>query len=82
MTAIVAESMLNHLENNGLKPDELTGNCRKSRSTKDQLSIDKMILRNVQRQKKSACCLDKLQESFRLAASQMDCEKPSYARYQ
>ena len=47
MTAIIAESMLNHLENNGIIPDEQRGNRRKSRGTKDQLLIDKMILRNT-----------------------------------
>ena len=41
--------MLNHLENNGLIPDEQKGNRRKSRGTKDQLLIDKMILRNAKR---------------------------------
>ena len=51
MTAIIAESMLNHLENNGLIPDEQKGNRRKSRGTKDQLLIDKMILRNAKRRK-------------------------------
>ena len=35
MTVIIAESMLNHLENNGLIPDEQKGNRRKSRGTKD-----------------------------------------------
>ena len=39
--------MLNHLENNGLNPDEQKGNRRKSRGTKDQFLIDKMILRNA-----------------------------------
>ena len=47
MTAIIAESMLNHLEKNGIIPDEKRGNRRKSRGTKDQLLIDKMILRNT-----------------------------------
>ena len=51
MTAIIAESMLNHLENNGLIPDEQKGNRRKSRGTKNQLLIDKMILRNAKRRK-------------------------------
>ena len=36
MTAIIAESMINHLENNGLIPDEQKGHRRKSRGTKDQ----------------------------------------------
>ena len=43
--------MLNHLENNGFIPDEQKGDRRKSRSTKDQLLIDKMILRNIKRRK-------------------------------
>ena len=51
MTAIIGEAMLNHLENNGLIPDELTGNRRKSIDTKDQLFIDKMILLNAKRRK-------------------------------
>ena len=34
MTAIIAESMLNHHENNGLIPDEQKGNRRKSRGIK------------------------------------------------
>ena len=49
MTAIIAESMLNYLEKHGLIPDEQKGNYRKSRSAKDQLLIDKMILRNAKR---------------------------------
>ena len=51
MTAIITESMLNHFENNGLIPDEQKGNRIKSRGTKDQLLIDKMIIRNAKRQK-------------------------------
>ena len=51
MTAIIAESMLNHLKNNGLILDEQKGNRRRSRGTKDQLLIDKMILRNAKRRK-------------------------------
>ena len=43
--------MLNHLENNGLIPDEQKGNRRKTRGKKDQLLIDKMILRNAKKQK-------------------------------
>ena len=74
--------MLNHLENNGLIPDEQKGNRRKSRGTKDQLLIDKMILRNAKRRKTNlhVAWID-LQKSFRLATSQLDCEKPSNARH-
>ena len=80
MTAIIAESMLNHLENNGLISDEQKGNHRKSRGTKYQFFIDKMVLRNVKRrQHKSTCHMDRLQKSFQLATSQLECEKPSNA---
>ena len=51
MTGIRAESILNHLENNGLIPDDQKGNRRKSRDTKDQLLIYKIIQRNAKRRK-------------------------------
>ena len=51
MTAIIAEAIQDHLERNGLIPEEQKGNRRKSRGTKDQLLIDKMILRNAKRRK-------------------------------
>ena len=51
MTAIIAEAIQNHLEQNGLIPEEQKGNRRKSRGTKDQLLIDKMIMRNTKRRK-------------------------------
>ena len=51
MTAIIAEAIQNCLEQNGLIPEEQKGNRRKSRGTKDQLLIDKMILRNAKRRK-------------------------------
>ena len=51
MTAIIAGAIQNHLEQNGLIPEEQKGNRRKSRGTKDLLLIDKMILRNAKRRK-------------------------------
>ena len=51
MTAIIAEAIQNHLEQKSLIPEEQKGNRRKSRGTKDQLLIDKMILRNAKRRK-------------------------------
>ena len=51
MTAIIAEAIQNHLEQNSLIPEERKGNRRKSRGTKDQLLIDKMMLRNAKRRK-------------------------------
>ena len=51
LTSIIAESMQAYLETNGLIPREQKGNRKKSRGTKDQLLIDKMILRNCKRRK-------------------------------
>ena len=51
VTAIIAEAIQNHLEQNGLIPEEQKGSRRKSRGTKNQLLIDKMILRNAKRRK-------------------------------
>ena len=84
MTAIIAESMLNHLENNGLIPNEQKSNRRKSRDTKNHLLIDKMIiLRNAKRRKTNLyiAWID-YKKSFRLATSQLDGEKPSNTRHQ
>ena len=64
MTATIAESMLNHLENNGLIPDEQKDNHTKSRRTKDQLLIDKMILWNAKRRKTSLLAFDSLPHSW------------------
>ena len=50
-SGLLAEKMYNHLQTEKLLPDEQKG-CRKgSRGTKDQLLIDKMILRNCKRRK-------------------------------
>ena len=84
MTAIIAESMLNHIEiNGGHIPDEQKGNRRKSRGINDQFLIDKMILRNAKRRKTIllVAWID-YKKSFRLTTSQLDCEKPSNARHQ
>ena len=49
LTGIIAEELYGHLEKEGLFPDEQKGGRRKSRGTKDQLLIDKMIIRNCKR---------------------------------
>ena len=49
LTGIIAEELYGHLEKEGLLPDEQKGGRRKSRGTKDQLLIDKMIIRNCKR---------------------------------
>ena len=49
LTSILSEELYEHLEKNKLLPIEQKG-CRKaSRGTKDQLLIDKMVLRNCKR---------------------------------
>ena len=49
LTGIFSEKMYQHLEDQSLLPDEQKG-CRKnSRGTKDQLLIDKMILKDARK---------------------------------
>ena len=52
LTGIFAEQLYDHLHRNGLLPNEQKG-CRKnSRGTKDQLLIDREILREARRKKR------------------------------
>ena len=49
LTGVMGEKLYHHLERNGLPTDEQKG-CRKgSRGTKDQLLVDKAILKNCRR---------------------------------
>ena len=51
LTGVLADKMYEHLENEHLLPEEQKG-CRKNyRGTKDQLLIDKMIIKNCKRRK-------------------------------
>ena len=53
LTGVFSEKLYKHLVDNNLLPDEQKG-CRKSsRGTKDQLLIDKTILREVKRVKRN-----------------------------
>ncbi len=49
LTAVMSEEMYKHLEKNKLLPNEQKGCRKRSRGTKDQLLIDKMIIRNCKR---------------------------------
>ena len=49
LTSIFAEKIYEHLEENELLVDEQKGCRRKTRGTKDQLMIDKAILKNAKR---------------------------------
>ena len=49
LTGILADEMYNYLEEKDLLPDEQKGCRRGGRGTKDQLLIDKMIVKNCKR---------------------------------
>ena len=49
MTGIIAEHIYEHLEENGLLPEEQKGCRKQSRGTKDQLLIDKAILKDCKK---------------------------------
>uniref|UniRef100_H3AYE9 Reverse transcriptase domain-containing protein n=1 Tax=Latimeria chalumnae TaxID=7897 RepID=H3AYE9_LATCH len=51
LTAILARAISRHLETNKIMACEQKGNCRNTRGTKDQLLIDKTILRDCKVQK-------------------------------
>ena len=53
MTSIISESIYKHLDVQGLMPKEQKGCSRGSRGTKDQLLIDKTILKNAKLKKKN-----------------------------
>ena len=52
LTGIFAEKIYDHLKVNNLLPDEQKGCRKRSRGTKDQLLIDKAILREVKMKKR------------------------------
>ena len=49
LTGVIAESIYEYLERNNILPEEQKGCRRKSRGTKDQLLIDKMILQDCKK---------------------------------
>ena len=52
LTDIIADKIYNHLEGDYLLPEEQKGCCRNNnRGTKDQLLIDKAIIKNCRRRK-------------------------------
>ena len=55
LTGIIAEEIYQHLQEKHLLPDEQKGYRRNSRGTKDQLMIDKMVLRNCKRRMTNLC---------------------------
>ena len=55
LTGILAEEVYTHLERKNLFPDEQKGCRRNSRGTKDQLMIDKMVLKNCKKRLTNLC---------------------------
>ena len=51
LTGVLADKMYEHLEEKQLLQEEQKGCRRKSKGTKDQLLIDKLIIRNCKRRK-------------------------------
>jgi len=49
LTGIIAEHVYGHLDRNGFLLDEQKGCKRNTRGTKDQLLIEKMVLKNCRR---------------------------------
>ena len=64
MTGKLAEKMCNHLERENVLPSEQKGCCNGSRGTKDQLLIDKTVLRDC---KKRHTNLDMAWEDYKKA---------------
>ena len=52
LTGVLAETLYQHLDSNCLFPDEQNGCRKRSRGTKDQLLIDKQILREARIKKR------------------------------
>ena len=55
LTRIIADEMYVYLEEEGMLPDEQKGCKRKSRGTKDQLLIDKTILKDCRKRHTKSC---------------------------
>ena len=51
LTGIVAEDLYSHIEDQQLFPDEQKGCKKRSRGTKDQLIIDKTVLKDCRNRK-------------------------------
>ena len=51
LTGILSEEIYNHLDSNNMLPEEQKGCRKRSRGTKDQLLIDKTIIKNCKRRK-------------------------------
>ena len=64
LTSVLAEAIYEHLERNGFLVDEQKGCRKRSRGTKGQLLVDKMIMRNCKRR---SCILGMAWSDCRMA---------------
>ena len=55
LAGVIANSLYEHLENSSIIPAEQKGCKRNSRGTKDQLLIDKMVLKNCKKRLTNLC---------------------------
>ena len=60
LTGVIAEEMYNYLEREEILPEEQKGCRRGSRGTKDQLLIDKTVLKNCRKRHQSIHGMDRL----------------------
>ena len=61
---VIAEEMYNYLEREKFLPEEQKGCKRWSRGTKDQLLIDKTVLKDCKKRHQSIHGTDRLQKSM------------------
>ena len=64
LTGVIAEEMYNYLEREKILPEEQKGCKRGSRGTKDQLLIDKTVLKDCKKRHQSIHGTDRLQKSM------------------
>ena len=61
---VIAEEMYNYLERDKFLPEEQKGCKRGSRGTKDELFIDKTVLKDFKKRHQSIHGMDRLQKSM------------------
>ena len=64
LTGVIAEEMYNYLEREKILPEEQKGCTRGSRGTKDQLLIDKTVLKDCRKTHQSIRGMDRLFKSI------------------
>ncbi|XP_030752876.1 uncharacterized protein LOC115879951 [Sitophilus oryzae] len=82
LTGILGEAIYAHLTTNNLYPVEQKGSCKQTRGTKDQLLIDKMVLKNCRRKQTNLhmAWID-YRKAFDSLPHSLDPGMPEYLRY-